>query len=632
MSCCEHEHCHTEHKENRKLTTIFLFVRVALAILFCGLSFLPIFEKLIWQYVLNILAYLWVGYDVLYHAVRNILKKEFFDENFLMSLATILALVIKEFPEAVAVMVLYQIGEFFQDLAVDKSKDSILELFEIKDEFAIKVVNQKEEKVEIEKIEVNDLLLVKPGNKIPVDGVIVHGKSRLNMAQLTGESIPYEVAEGDEVLSGSLNINSALYIKTLKKYHESTTYKMQEMIKNASKNKAKSEKFITKFSKIYTPIVIFLAFIVAFVIPLFLGFQQYFTTYLHRALTFMIISCPCALVISIPLSFFAGIGKCAKEGILAKSSQAIESFAKVKGIAFDKTGTLTKGNFTIVEQNSVNLNLFVHLLYQVESQFDHPIAQSIVKFYQNQVKEKWVIENVLDIPGYGITATYQNKKIVIGNEKHLKKYHIALPKTKQNGTIIYVAYDSQYLGYVVLADTLKEEAKDTLSVLMKKEKLNTYLISGDKKEVVENIAQQLSMANYYYQMLPEDKVNVIHKIQKETGQPVAYVGDGINDAACLMESDVGIAMGGLGADLAIESADLVLMDDSLVKLSKGHQIAKKTLLIAKENIIFALSIKFIVLILGAVGYAPMWIAILSDVGVCLLAILNSLRILSTRIK
>lgn len=630
MACCCNDSCKHEKKENKKLEVIILFIRVLLAILFCGLSFLNVFNKLIWQYVLNIIAYLIVGYDVLYRAIKNIFKGELFDENFLMSLATILALVIKEFPEAVAVMLLYQIGEFFQDMAVDKSKDSIMELFEINDETAVRINNNQEEIVDLDDINVNDVILVKPGNKIPVDGIIIQGKSRLNMAQLTGESIPYEVVEGNEVLSGSLNINSALYIKATKKYNESTTYKMQEMIKNASKKKAKSEKFITKFSKIYTPIVILLALIVAFVIPLILGFDAYFKTYLHRALTFMIISCPCALVISIPLSFFAGIGKSARVGILAKSSEAIENFANVKAIAFDKTGTITKGNFVVVDESSINQELFINLLYQVETKFDHPIAISIVDFYKNRVTNKLEITDVLDIPGYGITASYLNKKILIGNENLFKENKIDLPTINKVGTMIYLAYDNAYLGYVCLADTLKDDSKQAINLLMEQEKLKTYLISGDKKEVVEDIASKVNITNTYYQMLPEDKVNAIKTIKNENNGLVAYVGDGINDAACLIESDVGIAMGGLGADLAIESADLVIMDDSLTKLVKGHKIAKKTLTIAKENIIFALTIKLLVLILGAFGYAPMWIAILSDVGVCLLAILNSLRILTTR--
>mgnify|MGYP002289939086 CR=1 FL=1 len=626
---CGHEHHHS-HQHASKKEIILLFTKLGMSILFLLLG---LFVRSGWTW-LNILfygiSYLTIGYDVILESIKNIFKGEFFDENFLMTLATILAFVIKDYTEAVAVMIFYQVGEFFQHMAVEKSKKSIQSLFELNIEKAILYQNGQEKEIDLNQIQVQDILLVKPGEKIPVDGIVYQGHSSLNMASLTGESLPADVKPNDSVLSGSVNLNGVLQIQATKRYEESTTYKMKKMIEEASKKKAESEKFITKFSKIYTPIVILLAILIAFIPPLILGFNTYFNDYLYRGLTFMIISCPCALVISIPLSFFAGIGKSAKEGILVKSSQSLETLAKTTKIAFDKTGTITKGAFKVVKEESSNLSLFRKIIVCTEKKINHPIAQSIVEYYKNQKIDAIKIEEIKDIPGEGITATYQNEPIIIGNVKHLKAHQISCPEITATGTTIYVAYKSKYLGYLTLQDEVKETSKEAIQDLAKLGIEDTYLISGDKEEVAQDVAQKVHIKHVYSKMLPEDKVQVIQSLKRQE-EIIVYAGDGINDAAVLLESDVGIAMGGLGSDLAIESADIVIMDDNLRKIPKGIQIAKKTLRIVKENIILALSIKVLVLIVGAFGFAPMWAAIVADVGVALLAILNALRVLSRRI-
>lgn len=621
----EHEHLHSSKKE-----LFVLLIKLGVSVLFLLLGMFLKFDYSWINIIFYAISYLTIGYDVLLEAIKNIFKGEFFDENFLMTLATVLAFIIQDYTEAVAVMIFYQVGEYFQHMAVEKSKKSIQSLFELNIEKAVLYQNGQEKEVNLEDIQVNDILLVKPGEKIPVDGTVYDGHSSLNTSSLTGESLPVDVIKNDMVLSGSVNLNGVLQIQATKRYEESTTYKMKKMIESASKNKAQSEKFITKFSKIYTPIVILLALCIALIPPLFLGFSTHFNEYLYRALTFMIISCPCALVISIPLSFFAGIGKSAKEGILAKSSQSIEALAKTTKIAFDKTGTITKGAFKVIHEESNNPALFRKIIVCVEKKLNHPIAQSIVAYYENQPIERINIEDVKDIPGVGIVASYQNQPIIIGNAKHLEEHHINYPQVKEPGTTIYVAYQSKYLGHLILQDEIKETSKEAIQELSQLGIQETYLISGDRQEVASDVANQVGIRHVFAKMLPEDKVHVIQSL-KSKNEVVAYVGDGINDAAVLLESDVGLAMGGLGSDLAIEAADLVIMDDNLKKIPKGIRIAKKTLRIVKQNIILALSIKLLVLIVGALGYAPMWAAILADVGVALLAILNALRVLSRRI-
>lgn len=640
---CHHDHdccCHElsfekENEENiqsEKRQRIILLIRVAISILFLVLAL--VIKNDITNIVFLIISYLFISYDVLWKTLKHIRHGEIFDEHFLMSLASLTALIVYfvnkdsgiDGYDGVLVMLLYQIGEFLQDLAVDKSKDSIVDMMKLDVDEVTKVIDGETQNINAKYVEVDDVLLIKPGDVIPVDGIIIKGSSSLNMASLTGESAPVAVNIDDKVLSGSLNIDGSLYIKATSTFTNSTSAKVLDLISKANENKATKEKFITKFAKIYTPIVILISLIVMFIVPLCLGFKENFFDYLYKGLTIMVISCPCALVISIPLSYFMAIGKCAKNAILVKGAIYFEEIAKTKIVAFDKTGTLTKGTFEVKKIVSNNKELMSALIYSCEKNFSHPIALSINKYFENKVKEIEV-NDLTNIPGYGLKATYQNKTILIGNEKLLKQENISV-NNDEIGTLVYVIYDHELLGYVVIDDVIKEEAIDSLNKLENKYQL--VLISGDNKKIVETVANKLNIKTYYASMLPENKVETIEKLGQNSH--LIYVGDGINDAACLVKANVGIAMKSLGSDIAIEASDVVIMDDKISSVNKLLKTSKKTMKIVYENIILSIVTKFLVMILAIFIKIPMFVAIIADVGVCLLAIANSLRIMYGKIK
>lgn len=600
------------------LKIVISFVMFLLAVI------LPISEST--KIILYISAYFAVGYKVIFEAFENILHGEIFDENFLMMLATFGAFATKEFPEAFIVMWLFQVGELFQEYATEKSKKSISTLMDIRPDYANIEKNGVLKKVSPEEIKVGDIIIVKPGEKIPLDGKIIEGSSFIDMSSLTGESKPINVFENCEVLSGSINQNGILKIKVTKKYNESTISKILELVENASEKKTKSENFITKFSKIYTPFVVLSAALLAFVPPMFLG-SSYLLEYMHRACSFLVISCPCALVISVPLSFFSGIGNCAKNGILIKGSNYLEALSKVKTFVFDKTGTLTKGNFEVVKINSFNIpeEDLIEIASICEYYSSHPIAMSIKKFYEKEIDFKR-LSSISEIAGSGISAVVDGKNVLVGNEKILKDNSISFEKANEFGTIIYVAIENNLEGYIVINDVLKEETKSALALLKRNNK-ELIMLTGDNQNIAKGIAQELNLDNYFAELLPTDKVEKLEDILNKQKEPVAYVGDGINDAPVLMTADVGIAMGKNGLDAAIEASVIVIMDDNIAKISKAISVSKKTLKIVKENIIFSLLVKFSVLILGALGIATMWWAVFADVGVSFIAILNSLRAL-----
>ena len=578
-----------EHNETK--TYVIPRLIIGLILFSLGYIYKPLF----------ILAYLIVGGDVLFRAIKNILHGHIFDENFLMTFATIGAICIKEFPEAVMVMILYQIGEYLQDKAVDKSKESITALMDIRPDYA----NLNGEKVSPEKVKIGDIITVKTGEKIPLEGIVVSGKASIDTSALTGEALPKTVSTNDEVINGCINLNGVLEIRVTKPFGESTVAKILELVENASSKKAKTENFITKFARYYTPAVVIIACIIACIPPF----------YIERALTFLVISCPCALVISIPLSFFAGIGGASSKGILIKGSSYIEILSKAKAVVFDKTGTLTKGKFKVIEINSQNQDL-LHYVALAEAVSPHPIAQAIREAYGKEISAP---DNIEEIAGYGIKAIVDNKEVLVGNAKLVNTTPV-----EKSGTIVYVAIDGEYQGNIVISDTLKEDTESAIKKL-KKQGLFTEMLTGDSKINAKNIAKKIGIDQYYAELLPNEKVEKLEETISKTNGSVIFVGDGINDAPVLARADVGIAMGGLGSDVAIESADVVIMDDKPSKVALAIKIAKKTMLIAKENIIFALGIKLLFLVLGGLGFVSMWGAVFADVGVSIIAILNALR-------
>ena len=623
--CCGCNHTHHSNKQS-----IVLLIRIIISLILLVVS---IFVSDIIQYILLSISYIVIGYDIVFYAFKNIIKGKLFDENFLMTIASLTALVVYivnkdaniDGFDGVLVILLYQIGEFIQHKVVDKSKKSISSMLELDIVNVIKIEDNKEIIISAEKIKINDILKILPGEKIPTDGMIIKGSSTINSSMITGESKPIEVYENDLVSSGCINNDGLLYIKAITTLENSTASKIKKMIEEAGKNKANHEKFITKFAKYYTPIVIFISLFVIFIIPLILGFKENFYNYLYKGLTIMVVSCPCALVISIPLSYFIGIGKAARHSILIKGSSHIESLAKCNLFAFDKTGTLTKGNFKVESINSNNREFIEKILYSCEKNFTHPIAKSIVKEL-NQVNQL-NIEEIKNIPGYGIKAYHDNKMILIGNDKLLKKYNIAYDKqnnnNNNNNTIIHVSYDNTYLGNVIIIDELKENSIDTVKKL--NNKYQTCLISGDNKDIVEGVAEKLSINNYHYSKTPEEKLNIVKQLKNKN--KVAFIGDGINDAACLIESDCGIAMRSLGSDIAINSSDIVIMDDDISNVTKAIKISKKTMKTVIVNMIFSILVKVGIMIITMFVKLPIWVAIIGDVGVCLLAILNSLTIM-----
>ncbi|MFY4822902.1 heavy metal translocating P-type ATPase [Aliarcobacter butzleri] len=582
------------------------------------------------KFTVYLVAYLLVGFDVLYKAFKNLTNARFFDENFLMSIATIGAFVLGDFVEGIAVMVFYQIGEMFQKVAVNNSRDSINSLLDIKPEYA----NVKESENVVQKapedVKIGDIILVKAGEKVPVDGILQSSNCSFDTSAITGEFKPKTIKENEEVLSGFINISTASYVEVTSLYKDSTIAKIIELIENASSKKANAEKFITKFASVYTPIVIALALILAFIPPLFIEGAIY-SDWIERALVFLVISCPCALVVSIPLSFFSAIGAVSKKGVLVKGANYIEKLTEIQEIIFDKTGTLTKGVFQVTRVESFNLDKNELLEYAalVESFSTHPIAKAIVNTYDKELNLKEV-SSCEELSGLGIKAKIKNKDILVGNERLLKQFGIEVRKDiKEELNIVYIAIDSKFEGFIVVSDIIKNEAKDFINEIKKLNISKTYMLTGDKKEVALKVANDLQIDEVKYELLPQDKLKSYEEIKNKTGKITAFVGDGINDAPTLANSDVGFAMGKVGSDLAIKSADIVVLNDNLNSISDAIKIAKKTKTIVYQNIIFIMFIKVIFLVLGADAIIGMKEAIFADMGVALMAIFNSMRILKT---
>lgn len=623
--CKNHHHKHEEEKNDK-----VLLARVILAIVLFSLAMIFTSAPTFKISLLGI-SYLIAGYDILIKALKNIIKGKVFDENFLMGIATLGAIGIKEYPEAVMVMVLYQIGEYLQDKAVEKSQNSITELMDIRPDYANIEKNGDLTKISPYEVKIGDTIIVKTGEKIPLDGIIIDGSATLDTSALTGESRPREVKIGDEAISGCINTNGLLKIRVTKEYGQSTVSKILDLVENASSKKTKTENFITKFAKIYTPVVVLAALFLAILPPLIFGSN--FSVWINRALTFLVISCPCALVISVPLGFFAGIGGASKCGILVKGSSYLELLSKPETIVFDKTGTLTQGYFKVVkieQQEDTTKEELLELTAYAESYSNHPIALSIKKAYDKSI-DKNKISEISEIAGNGVRAEINGCSILVGNENLLKNHNISYQKANETGTIVYTAKNSKFLGYIVISDKLKEDAQKAI-IELKKLKLQTVMLTGDTEESGLAVAKELNIDKAYTQLLPIDKVDKIEDIieQKTKNKSVIFVGDGINDAPVLTRADVGIAMGGLGSDAAIEAADVVIMDDKPTKVATAIKIAKQTLMIVKENIAFALGIKVLFLILGAFGFVTMWGAVFADVGVTLIAVLNSLRALKIK--
>lgn len=571
-----------------------------------------------------LLVYLFIGFDVIKQAALNITRGQLFDENFLMAIATIGAMLIGEYPEAVAVMLFYQVGEYFQGFAVNQSRKSIRALMEIRPEVAHVETEAGLVTTQPERVMIGEHVFVKPGERVPLDGKVISGQSLVDTSALTGESVPKEVFEGELVLSGFININQPLVVEVEKNYQNSTISKLLELVENASSKKAPAENFITKFARYYTPVVVVLAVLLAILPPLVLpntGFDEW----IYRALTFLVISCPCALVISVPLSFFGGIGGASKMGVLVKGSNYLELLAHTDTMVFDKTGTLTKGDFSVQSIETTMVEpLFMQYVASVEQYSTHPIAQAILADYEGALLPTDQMEEVL---GEGIKAVVDGKVVLVGNHKLFTRYNIAFPVNQAVGTLVYVAIDQQYVGSIVIADSIKEDAKTALQKLKKLGVKQTVMLTGDAQAIATHIGNELGIDTVYSELLPQDKVAKLEQILTNASQKTAFVGDGINDAPVLARADVGIAMGGLGSDAAIEAADVVIMNDEPGKIADAIRLSRKTLKIVKQNIIFAIGIKSVVLILGAFGIATMGDAVFADVGVTVLAVLNAMRCL-----
>lgn len=578
--------------------------------------------------ILYVIAYLIIGFDVLKKAIRNIFHGEIFDENFLMLVATVGAVLIEEFPEAIAVMLLYQIGEKFQDIAVGKSRDAIKELVKIKPEVANVKRNDEIVQVKPEEVEIGEIIVVKPGEKVPLDGRVEKGTSMLDTKTITGESVPRKIDEQELIYSGSINLNAVLEVRVTKKFEDSTVSKILELVEEATSKKAKTEKFITKFARYYTPIVCLLALILAIIPPIIL--KQEFLGWVYRALVFLVISCPCALVISVPLGFFGGIGGASKKGILIKGSNYLENLSKARYVVFDKTGTITKGVFEIQEvvPSGILEDELIKIAAHGEKFSNHPIAVSIKNKYEGQYYDNEV-KNLEEISGKGIKANIFSRETLIGNAKLLNENNIEFQETQKIGTVIYVAINGEYKGYILISDKIKEEAKLAIENLKKQDIKQTTMLTGDECKIAKEIAKQVGIDECKADLLPDQKLENLEDILKlkKGKERVIFVGDGINDSPCLARADIGIAMGGIGADSAIEAADVVIMTDEITKIVDAINISKKAMRIVKQNIVFALTVKILVLILGAIGLANMWLAVFADVGVSILAILNSMKTL-----
>lgn len=611
-----------ELSKETKLTIIRLLVSFILLLLASS----SVFPKPI-EVGMFIMAYLVIGARIVYKAIRNIFHGEIFDENFLMSIATIGAIVLGQYPEAIAVMLFYELGNVFEDIAVNRSKKSISALLEVKPTFATLKLDGQTKVVDPNVVEISQIILVKPGEKIPLDGTVVLGQSSVDTSALTGESMPQNIKVGDAALSGSINQNGTLQIKVTKVYNDSTVAKILDLVQNATSKKADTEKFITKFAKIYTPIVVFLAVALAVLPPLVA--QGDWSTWIYRALIFLVISCPCALVISVPLSFFAGIGAASKQGILVKGSNYLEALNDVDTVAFDKTGTLTKGQFSVVKvspQTDISEAELLQMAASVEKNSTHPIAASIMNAYTGKIL---AIENSMEEAGHGLSAEVNGQKVIVGNAKAMKQAGIEFTEPDTVGTVVYVAVAGKFWGDIVIADEPKKDAQHAIELLNNRGIKKTIMLTGDNEKVGSAIAKKLQMSSVYTNLLPENKVEIVNDLLQashKNNKKVAFVGDGINDTPVLATADIGFAMGGLGSDAAVEAADIVIMGDEPSKVARAMKIAKKTRRIVMQNITFALVIKIMFLLLGALGMVDMWQAVFADVGVTIIAVLNAIRL------
>ena len=616
------------NKKQKKMLTRIIIAAVLLVIL----SFLPVDGYL--KMALYMVPYLVIGYDILKKAWKGILNKQVFDENFLMAVATIGAIVLGDYKEGVAVMLFYQIGELFQSYAVGKSRRNISELMDIRSDYANIEVDGNLEQVDPDEVEIGTIIVVQPGEKVPIDGIVTEGKSTLNTSALTGESVPRDISVGEEVISGCINLSGVLKIQTTKEFGESTVSKILDLVENSSSKKSKSENFISKFAKYYTPAVCYGALALAILPPLvrllFMGASPEWGDWIYRALTFLVISCPCALVISIPLSFFAGIGGASNQGVLVKGSNYLETLSQTKCVVFDKTGTMTRGVFEVsgIHHNEMEDAKLLEYAALAECSSSHPISKSLQKAYNKSIDRNRVTD-IEEISGHGVVAKVDGITVAAGNEKLMEKLGISYVSCSHVGTIVHLALDGKYAGHILISDVIKPHAKEAIKELKKAGVTKTVMLTGDRKNVADAVASELGIKEVYSELLPADKVTKVEELlaNKEEKDKLAFVGDGINDAPVLSRADIGIAMGALGSDAAIEAADIVLMDDDPLKISKAIKIAKKCIRIVYENIYFAIGIKVLCLILGALGIANMWMAIFADVGVMVIAVLNAIRTL-----
>lgn len=621
---------------NKKQKKMLVRIIIAAALMII-LHFVPV--KGVIRFLLYMIPYFVIGYDILRKAIKGIMNHQVFDENFLMAVATVGAIIVAlsengDYTEAIAVMLFYQIGELFQSYAVGKSRRNISELMDIRPDYANVEVDGKLEQADPDEVEIGSVIVVKPGEKVPIDGIIIDGSSTLNTSALTGESVPRDAKCGDEIISGCINLSGVLKIRTTKEFGESTVSKILDLVENSSSKKSKSENFISKFAKYYTPAVCYSALALAILPPvvrmLFMSASPEWATWIYRALTFLVISCPCALVISIPLSFFAGIGGASREGVLVKGSNYLETLSQTKYVVFDKTGTMTEGVFEVtgVYENTMDKEKVLEYAALAESFSSHPISKSLKKAYGREIDQTRV-SDVEEISGHGIIAKVDGIDVAAGNYKLMKKLRLSYADSDKVGTIVHVAVNGKYEGYILISDRIKATAKEAIYALKKAGIERTIMLTGDSKTVADSVAKELGIDEVYSELLPSDKVAKVEELlaKKSRKSKLAFVGDGINDAPVLSRADIGIAMGAMGSDAAIEAADIVLMDDDPVKISKAIKISRKCLRIVYENTYFAIGIKLICLLLGAVGIANMWLAIFADVGVMVIAVLNAIRAL-----
>lgn len=621
---------------NKKQKKMLVRIIIAAALMII-LHFVPV--KGVIRFLLYLIPYFVIGYDILRKAFKGIMNHQVFDENFLMAVATVGAIIVAlsengDYTEAIAVMLFYQIGELFQSYAVGKSRRNISELMDIRPDYANVEVDGKLEQADPDEVEIGSVIVVKPGEKVPIDGIIIDGNSTLNTSALTGESVPRDAKCGDEIISGCINLSGVLKIRTTKEFGESTVSKILDLVENSSSKKSKSENFISKFAKYYTPAVCYSALALAILPPvvrmLFMSASPEWATWIYRALTFLVISCPCALVISIPLSFFAGIGGASREGVLVKGSNYLETLSQTKYVVFDKTGTMTEGVFEVTDvyENTMDKEKVLEYAALAESFSSHPISKSLKKAYGREIDQTRV-SDVEEISGHGIIAKVDSIDVAAGNYKLMKKLGLSYAESDKAGTIVHVAVNGKYEGYILISDRIKATAKEAIHALKKAGVERTIMLTGDSKTVADSVAKELGIDEVYSELLPSDKVAKVEEllVKKSRKSKLAFVGDGINDAPVLSRADIGIAMGAMGSDAAIEAADIVLMDDDPVKISKAIKISRKCLRIVYENTYFAIGIKLICLLLGAVGIANMWLAIFADVGVMVIAVLNAIRAL-----